>query len=136
MNEELREAIEVLNGIERAMDHGRLHDPNDYKAFETLRSLATAYLSINGMPENRLHWVAGRDVYSATKAEGFDESLYLCRLAFLKKMEGLEGVIQGVVDSKAENEDEGVVAKNDPDLLKLYKDIATAIRTYLLEGEG
>jgi len=35
--------------------------------------------------------------------------------------------VRKIVNSKKENEDEGVVAENDPDLLKLYNEIALAI---------
>lgn len=123
MNDEIREAVEALNTLTRSRMAGR-------KTLQPLVDLATAYLSIEGMPEEKkIH-----NDYSLLRTEKgnidfirenelhsqFNSALHLCKLAMLKKCEGLEEVIARFTQDSVDPEDGNA--------------LATAVRNHLLGG--
>jgi hypothetical protein len=86
-------------------------------ALQVLIDLATAYLEIKDWPEEKALWVDDNTDEVQAKDIAFNVCLHACKLALLKKCEGLDKVIGGMtIDASV-------------------KEVTTAIRTYLLEGK-
>jgi len=125
MNEELREAVVFLKPKWQGSDDTSKH-------IQTLLDLATTYLEVKGMPEEKKEIVRGQtyggydssDQAEDDEVEFCNKTLHLCKLAFLKKMEEMEKVIEVAL--------RGCDFNSYPAKSRI---IATAIRTYLLEGE-
>lgn len=135
---EIREAVGRLQSIQIARYRSGqkatpviINDGSD-KALQTLITLAQSYLSIEGMPEERdeergIGEESGME-YRNDKNISFNESLHLCKLAMLKKCEGLEKVIGEI------RIDEGGVSASGEMTDKDIKAIALAVRNHLLGG--
>jgi hypothetical protein len=93
-DEEIKQAVEMGKNIIRGINQGH-HDLTDIDKFniQILINLAHSYLSVTGLPEKKYYddsKLSGQIEYN----KGFNDALDACRLAFAKKLDGLEEVLE------------------------------------------
>lgn len=133
MNDEIREAVEALNTLTRSRMAGR-------KTLQPLVDLATAYLSIEGWPEEKklftipCHHQGGKITDEVLHKEdiGFNDCLHLCKLAFLAKYEGL--LHNDITPELVEKHFPKGECKERGQAIVLHAEMLIAIKSHLLGG--